>query len=373
MSLFQGIFSKRYRDPHELAVYQDLVISEKSAADSISWAKKHIEELEKFSTLMISFIGLNPVAKNNLAIRQFLILSTLYFVLDPTKNREKAKNLKQKADEFFKNLTHEFIYAEGYSYFLYVESAYDFYWFHVGQYLFGNVSKGTLIEIHKHFGNIASPSRQVPFGDYRGEQIRDIYISHVPKTASYNRFETSNFSIWRNTDQKQPENSVYIFVNKSEVFENMKWNGHVNNEYGNICVYAHNDWVLNFQFYTGWGDKQKNLKEPYGHLFNVPMDELFDREPLWRKIKRTIKTETSIGDVLQLNKSQIKRCVIFDPDDEKITITDVGGDFSFYNLGPSFPKIVWSINPGCGAVMKDNQLKLTGRTRILNIWLRGQQ
>lgn len=369
MSLIQGIFSKRYRDPHQLAVYQDFII-ERSENDLKSTAKDHIKELEKFDTLMISFGGLNPVARNNLAIRQYLLLAALHFIVNPDKNdAEKTKKYKQKADDIFKSLTHEFVYAEGYSYFLYVESAYNFYWNYVTQYFAGNVSKGTIIEVHKRFGLFASPSAQLPFGDYRGEKIRDYYIPVEVQNGTFKRSASDNFLVWRSINVKEPEKSVYILVNKSEFFENAKWNGHINNEFGNVCVYAQNDWVLGFPFYTGWGEKQKLLKEPHGFFMNVPVDDLMDREPLWRKIKRFVKTETEYDYYVQLDKIKIHRSVIFDPDDKKLTITDVGGDHSFYNLGPSFPKIIWSINPGCAVVMKGNKLKLTGKTRILTLWL----
>lgn len=309
----------QYRSTSNLVNYQDWIINR--AGINVDDVDKYIKELNKYNILFNSFMGLNQVPNSNIIIRQNVILAALYYIKG---EKDKAKKYKILADETFLNLKRHWIYLEGFSYFLYVKMAYDFYLKFVPQFFAGNVDTMTFTTMEKVYAKFASPDKKVPTTDTAF--IHEIYneekLNYVNELYSVHYLNNTG---------------TYIFVNHNKTINDYSKNFHMNYEFGHFCIFHDGKWLLKHPFYPGYDMKQKtNIKEAWNH--NIIYGS-HCKEPVWRYLpKQKLEWEYKNGTYnFKIGKSITRKIEIMS---NGIVVSDSGGDYSSFNIADD-------LNPNC--------------------------
>lgn len=349
--IFHALLPK-YRNPTELAIFQDSILT--SPKETVERDHKNLKkELLKFSGLMVTVGKLNPVALNNLAIRYYLILSSLCFL---EKDMKGAKVHKEKADSLFHGLIRHFLYTEGYSYFLYTVSAYNFYWLFQGDYSFGNVSKKTIELCSQTFMNLRAPDGKVLFGDYRGEAVSP--LDYGKGTDFQANIEVPGFTVIKSTEsEKLLGFDFFILINHSKDFLDLSWNGHVNQEFSSVYIWSKGAWVTSFPFYTGWGEKMAK-KGDLG--FPVHGGKIKGNLDFWFQNDKELVVDMVWG--------EIDRVVVFNRKETWVTVEDRNGPGSFFGKGIGFKPENFQVLKGV-ASEKNGGIWLTGAERKVKFFV----
>lgn len=346
------LFNKKYTDPTNLAKYQDSILVRPGL--NREDVDGYISELHKYDILFNGFFGFNAIAENNLFIRQQLILAVMYYI---KKDNEACKEAKKKADATLANLRVHLFYMEGYSYFLYVMMAYEFYFKFVPEFAYGNVSLNLLLTMKGMYANISGPDGSVLTTDTRSEN----------KITNTDRLGFSNelYSVYYMNNQ-----TTFVFINHNKHINRLAKNHHINFEFGHFCLFNQNKWLILHPFYPGYKDKMDTpLKESWNN--NVISNGINTKEPYWRVLPKMDLVHEKISNVHKFKignkitrKIEILRNGIF--------VTDNGGDFSSFNLandckfnytGKAVEKVGYH-SPGNGKVETHKRLELSGDNRI---------
>lgn len=347
------LFNKKYLSTSNLASYQDSIIVRPGI--NVDDVDKIVEELHKYDILFNGFFGLNAVSENNLFIRQQLILATMAYI---KKDLDACRIAKQKADDALSNLKVDMFYLEGYSYFLYVMAAYEFYFRFVPQYSYGNIDLNFLLTIKGMYSRISGPDGAVLTTDTRAE--------HKIQNLDRLGFSNNLYSVYYMNNQ-----TTFVFINHNRHINRLANDGHVNYDFGHFCVFHENKWMVLHPFYPGYKDKAgTSLKESWNH--NIISNGMYTKEPYWRYLPKQelVHWKNSsnvhlfqIGDKIT-RKIEILRNGIF--------VTDNGGDYSSFNLaddcrfnysGKATEKVGYH-SPGDGKVETHKRLELSGDNRI---------
>jgi len=347
MSFFH-LFNKKYYSTNSLADYQSSIIKQQDI--NIRQAQKYLKELKRYKLLVENnYFGLNPVAVNNLAIRYYMILSTLYFKLNKS---SKSYLLRSKADTLFANLCQTF-YIEGFSYFLYVKSAYDFYFKITGT--FDNSLMKTVLESYQ---KIAAPDKTIPTTDTAfTSRITDSNPVVFGNEQNFRMYSVYNIS-----------DKIYVFVNHYEQFRNHSHIGHINFEFGHFCIYS-NGWKVLHKWYPGYKAKQESdIKEVWNE--NVIIKGLRTKEPFWRILRPKVKYDFNDDQEHYFKYARTSRCIKVS--DDSVTVTDKGGEYSSFNISDDckytivegkFETRVGYHSPEQDKIDGHRRLELTGRKR----------
>lgn len=356
--MFEFLNSK-YRNSTELVRFQDYLIS----LPSINTEKvdEYISELNKYNILFNSFLGLNSIPESNIAIRQNLVLAALYYI---KKDLNKAKELKEKADNLFVNLKASWFYLEGFSYWRYVKSAYDFYFKFCPQHFAGNIDSMTLLTMGEFYKKISNYDGSLP--------VTDTYFSDrvVPEQERLN-FSNNLYSTYYLNSQ-----STYVFINHNSHISWPRNNRHINFEFGHFVVFDKGRWKVLHPWYPGYASKSNSkIKESWNNNIIVGSHS---SEPLWRlnpnppglyHDKRGPLHNFRIGRNGEFGKRTVEIM------NNGIVVTDNGGDYSSFNISDDCDfnvtgKIKESVgyhSPEVGKVEIHKRIELYGSKRVFSI------
>ena len=346
------IFNKKYRNPANLAEYQEFIISKQSI--NLIDVNNIILEMKKYNILFESFLGLNGIAENNLYIRQQVILAGLYFL---NGDKDSCKSSKIKADNVLRNLKRGWQYLEGYSYLLYVISAYEFYFRYVSQYAYGTIDLSSLYTMKSYLSNISAPDGSI--------LLTDTYFTD--KIFNNDRIDFSNDLV---STRYVNDETTFVFINHNSNINRLSNNLHINYEFGHFAVYCKDKWVVKHPFYPGYHLKSStDIKESWNH--NIIIDGMKTKEPYWRYLPKQDLVYEKEGNVhkFKMGKNITRKIEILSAG---IFVTDNGGDYSSFNLadnckfnysGRAIEKIGYHSTER-GKIEKHKRLELSGDNRI---------
>lgn len=265
-------------NPSKLAGTQDMTIAIDFKDRSQYFISEHIKYLERFNFLLSVGDLTGTLPKNNLQIRQWLILGALYSL-------QGKKDLAEKnyiwAFELFRRNTFVCaIYSEGFSYYLYVKSAFDFFFLNVELPLRFDMYKKFISAQDFNFKRLASPDGSVPTTDTRAEN------NVAPLAGSYlNLFGC--YSVYR-------LNGSYLFISHNPEIIRLRKNRHVAPDFGHFVFWKNGQWIVPHPWYKGYADKQARQGQERDYL-NVPKGNWngalwrFFSEPKLKVIEATYK------------------------------------------------------------------------------------
>ncbi len=352
--------SAKYRNPTELVRFQDYLMG--LSGMDLSKVDSYIDELNKYSILFKPFMGLNAIPENNIAIRQNLILATLYYIKD---NKPKARELKEKADNIFVNLKTGWMYQEGYSYFLYVKQAYDFYLKHVHQYFAGNIDTMSLITMMETYRKIANYDGSLP--------VNETYFEHRTNPEQ----ERINFSNNLCSTYFLNNQSTYILVNHGQHLNTNSKNLHINYDWGHFSVYHKGRWQILHPWYPGYAAKSASpIKESWNH--NIIVDGIRTNEPSWRYLPNKphlIHTKNGNTHNFKIGRNREHGSRRIEIMNNGIVVSDSGGEYSSFNLSDDceydvigkVEKTVGYHSISVGKVVEHKRIKLYGANRVFSM------
>ena len=353
--MLEFLKDKRYRNSSELANYQDHILN--MAGINLNQIDGYLRELEKYNILFQSFLGYNAIPENNLAIRNNLIKSVLFYL---KKDFQNAKKCKMDADEIFIKLKIGWFYIEGFSYFLYVKKAYDFYFKFIPQYEFGNIDMSTLTTMTEFYRKITCLDGTAPTTDTSNTDILQ------PDPARIN-YHNDYYSVHILNNQ-----STYIFIDHNTRINEFSKNLHVNYTFGHFTVFHKGEHLVIGPGYPGYSLKQSSqIKESWNN--NIIYGSHCN-EPLWRYKPYKPKLEWTYDNKnvynLKIGNDITRKIEILD---NGIFFSDSGGEYSSFNISKdcdpnaSGTKIEQSIgyhSPDYGSVVPHKRLKLFGNHRL---------
>lgn len=307
------ITNSRYRNPTSCVQYQDSIINRPGI--NLLEVDSYIKELNKYNIIFNSILGLNEVPESNIAIRQNILLSTLYYI---KKDLLKTKEYKVKADEIFVKLKKNWMYIEGWSYLQYVKHAYTFHYKHVPLYFAGFVDLETFSTMEKVYRKFASPDNKLLFTDtsFQDELLNEERVDFVNDLYSVHFLNNQ---------------STYVFINHNNCINEHSKNLHVNYEFGHFCVFSNGKWLVLHPFYPGYGLKQKSsIKESWNN--NIIVDGNRTKEKIWRYLPDKPSLEWSYKDKtydFKIGKNITRKIEILE---NGIFVADSGGEYSSFNL-----------------------------------------
>jgi hypothetical protein len=347
------ITNSKYRSPTFCVEYQDFIIQKPGI--NLLEVDSYIRELNRYGFIFQSFLGYNQVPESNIAIRQNIILSTLYYL---KKDFEKCKEYKVKADDIFLALKKGWMYMEGFSYLKFVESAYAFHFRNVPLYFAGFIDVETFSMMEKTYRKFASPDNKLPFTDtaFVHELVNEERVTFVNDLYSVHYLNNTK---------------TYVFINHNKYNNDYSKNLHVNFEFGHIAVFNDNEWKMLHPFYAGYDLKQKSMiKESWNN--NIIYGSHCN-EPLWRyKPNKSTLDWTYDKNVynLKIGKDITRKIEILE---NGIFISDSGGEYSSFNVskncevntyGSKTEQTIGYHSPDYGSVLPHRRIKSFGAHRL---------
>lgn len=306
----------RYLDPSALAGFQDetMELSDPGPAD----ARARIAELNRFGLLFQSVLGLSALPKNNLYIRQHLLLSALHHAAGESAKEADARSEALKAFDacLFEGPsldgTKGMFYAEGYSYFLYVEDAFRFHERITGE----NPVPDLRAAVERSFALLAAPDGRVPAADTR-------FTDRVRPVAREGFGFFPGYTVFR----RRPD--IFLLIAHNPRIMDFRRNLHVDFDFGHFCLYGRGAWRILHEWYEGYDRKRAGPgKEPWAR--NVIVGA-FNREPAWRYLPTAgLRVRETTRNRVRLGIGRAER--IFTFRDDGFEVLDRGGDFSSLNL-----------------------------------------
>lgn len=348
----------KYYNSEELAKYQDFVIDYTNKVVDYDRPKilKLIKELNNYNILFKSFFGLNSIPKSNLYIRQNLILSGMHLLLGED---DFISKYTKNANQTFKQLLFgDLYYAEGYSYFKYVNDAFDFY--HTCDFKTSNSigllsSNSYISEIYQWIQKIKSSYDKLYSNTY-SIPVNETWRSewHLPtdyadvtgkQTKRWDEFKDDSYHRFKNKN-------TYILRTLHKNYLKYPNNLHVNNDYDHVVI-QHNDvWLLRHNWYNGFKEKIKTY-EPYEHNMNFPVSLKHERELIVDKAGKFVTIKDSTPNMMDLpNVLQIS-----------------GEIFSIYHLDKNCKFEVLEGKHQLTKLKNENILKVYGQYRSVKIIL----
>jgi hypothetical protein len=341
----------KYRNPTELVKYQDHIMELQSIHPKD--VNGYINELNKYNVLFQSFFGANAIPENNIAIRQNLILATLYFIWG---NKNTAKELKVKADNIFSHLFSRFFYLEGHSYFKYVKMAYKFYHTYTSQYFAGNVNDSTLNTMDEMYRKIANYDGSLPINE-------TYYVDRVNPEQERIDFSNDLYSVYFLNSQ-----STYILISHNLHINRLSKNLHMNWDFGHVVLYNQGRKKLLHPWYPGYATKSSSdIKHTWNN--NVIVGA-FNSEPTWRYLPKVELSHEKKGRVHNLKMGTATRKI--EVMNNGIIITDEGGSYSSYNVSEdcsfdfsgTIKETVGYDSFEAGKVQNHRRIELRGKNRM---------
>jgi hypothetical protein len=236
-----------------------------------------IISLKDYALINCSFGGLNAVSNNNIAVRNHLLLSTLYYM---NNNQVEHNNYKDTAHYLINyNLINDSIWNEGSSYYLYTELAINAYLKIIKDSKVEKVKENCNKWIYKY---VMPDGTLAPIGDTRR------YLYNLP----YNK---NNSVIFDSEETLIKLNDIAIFVRHPSKINKYKLSGHTHYDIGNLCIYKNNKCIVLPIGYPGF-----TKKEEY-KLDNMDYENSIYREDwknCWRiknySLDTVIRTDNSI-------------------------------------------------------------------------------
>jgi hypothetical protein len=269
-------------NPTKLAGTQDIIISTffSEPSHSVELFAKRISEdikaLEKFNFLLAVGDVTGTLPKNNLQIRQWFILGALYW---QSGRREYGAELFARAVAQFNSMIYKKsgIYCEGYSYFLYVKYAFDFY-YRASGYTFNDVRK-IFDDVENNFSKFSMLNREMPFTDTILETR-----PAVGYTEEY--FSNDHYSIWR-----KPKSCLFISHNPEIILH--RKNRHVAPDFGHFVFWCDGMFAVHHPWYKGYSAKQARPHQERDYL-NVPKGS-WNKDLWWRYFSAPELKVTELG------------------------------------------------------------------------------
>jgi hypothetical protein len=254
-----------------------------------------------------SFNGLNPVSYNNIAVRNNLLLSILYYM-----NNNKEKHIAYHDTSLFLmkyNLIDDTIWSEGPYYYLYVQQILDVYKKVIG-------SDNELEQIRNNC-NIWISKFSMPDGTLApiGDSRRVLY--NLP-------FNTSDRVVFDKEETLFKIKDITLFVRHPNELNKNKLNGHIHYDIGDFCVYKNDKCIVLPLGYPGNKKKIENGLDNILYKNSIYIEDL----GYWRikqfYVRKIERTDTSIFLEYKINSKIVSRKISINGD--TITIEDLGSD-----------------------------------------------
>jgi hypothetical protein len=346
-----GLSNKGLMSSTDIVRKQDEIRSKILKGEGLDVGKE-IKILDGQILIDSSFFGMNSVHRNNIAVRNHLLLAVLYNMEGKIDSvRKKYKRAKELINY---NLVNDTVWSEGPSYFLYTEEMIDLYLDMVEQDNFLlNVKEKCRIWIKKY---ITPDNFLPPIGDtWKVKWEESKYVAE--KTMCYDSEQTLY----------KTEN-IYLLVRHPSHMHKYIKNGHIHYDVGDIVVYYSGKCVI---FPVGYNGFEKKIKSKLYDLRNKNSIYLKNlSEPLWRlgyfRLNEIRREKDHIRISYIINGKSVVRFVYIEKN--KVRITDVGTDG--INLNVDVHKCGIEIVDGKKMELKkgyhvDNSGKIVKNDRVL--------
>jgi hypothetical protein len=186
--------------------------------------------------------GLNAVSTNNIAVRNSILLSLLYFKNGNEILYNQYLNKSKKLIEY--NLIDNSIWNEGPGYYLYTEASINAYIKVTGDTCFNTIKHNCHLWISKY---ITPNNKLPPIGDTRASYW---------KFSEYNNRDTL---IYDKEQTLYKYSNIYLLIRHPSKINKYKNNGHTNFDIASIVMYKLNTPIILHSGYPGYQIKSKDL------------------------------------------------------------------------------------------------------------------
>jgi hypothetical protein len=267
-----------------------------------------IEQLENNFIIDYSIGNLNPVSNNNIAVRNHLLLSILYYL---NNNQTEYNNHRDTSITLLNyNLINDSIWNEGSSYWLYTESAINAY---LKVFKKDNEIETVKLNCNNWLYKYTLPDGKLPpIGDTR----------RIDYQLSYN---SNNDLIFDSEETMIKLNGIMVFIRHPTKTNKYILSGHTNFDLGDICIYKNNKCIILPVGYPGFAKKKENKM---GEMSSFNSLYLKSIENKWRFQRYSLlnveRTNFSVKITYKVNSKVVSREVKINGNE--VTIKDTGTD-----------------------------------------------
>lgn len=273
-----------------------------------------IEDLSN-EFMLNSFTGINPVNKNNIAIRNHLVLSMLFYLKNDPEQHLKEYNLAlQKLKH---NLINDSIYAEGPSYYLYVEEIIDIYLKIINDEELKQIKFRCNNWISKY---IMPDGTLAPVGDTR--------------RSFYKEFENYDRIVYDSEETFFKKDNISLFIRHPSKLDKYKLNGHIHYDIGDFVLYNNDKCIILPVGYPGFEKKSQYNLDNLRYKNSIYFEDLSNwRIRNYEQIEVSRTDSSLVMEYRILSKTVTREFII---KKNKLIIRDHGSDGINLNISDDF-------------------------------------